>query len=99
MTRKDCCKGCKGPLLRSIQRFGRLGKRSTDTLSATATGGSQAGALRSGVPKQQKDPRCMYVSLDEACSHAGASAFRLVAGIYDCAGTHLLATSVSPPIR
>ena len=93
MTRKDCCKGCKGPLLRSVQRFGRLGKRSTDNLTTVADGSSAA------APKQQKDPRCMYVSLDEACTHVGASAFRLVAGIYDSAGTHLLATSVSPPIR
>ena len=41
----------------------------------------------------------MYVSLDEACTHVGASAFRIVAGVYDSAGTRLLATTVSPPIR
>ena len=41
----------------------------------------------------------MYLSLDEACTHVDASAFRLVAGIYNRAGTRLLATSVSPPIR
>lgn len=26
--RRDCCKGCQGNVLRSLQRFGRLGKRS-----------------------------------------------------------------------
>jgi hypothetical protein len=41
----------------------------------------------------------MYLSLDEACTHVDASAFRLVAGIYNRQGTRLLATSVSPPIR
>jgi hypothetical protein len=28
VTRRDCCKGCQGNVLRSLQRFGRLGKRS-----------------------------------------------------------------------
>ena len=41
----------------------------------------------------------MYLSFDEACTHVGASAFRLVAGIYDRKGARLLATTVSPPIR
>jgi hypothetical protein len=41
----------------------------------------------------------MYLSLDEACTHVNASAFRLVAGIYNRQGSRLLATSVSPPIR
>jgi hypothetical protein len=41
----------------------------------------------------------MYLSLDEACSHVSASAFRLVAGIYNRQGSRLLATSVSPLIR
>ena len=41
----------------------------------------------------------MYVSLDEACTHVGASAFRIVAGVYASAGTRLLATTISPRIR
>ncbi len=41
----------------------------------------------------------MYLSLDEACTHVDASAFRLVVGIYDEAGTKLLGTGVSPPVR
>ena len=41
----------------------------------------------------------MYLSLDEACTHVGATAFRLVAGIYNRQGSRLLGTAVSPPIR
>jgi len=59
-----------------------------------------------------KDARFMYLSLDEAVTHCGpaststkpskaattgARCFRLVCGAY--AGTELIATSVSPPIR
>ena len=46
-----------------------------------------------------QDPRYMYLSLDEACTHVDATAFRLVAGIYNRQGTRLLTTTVSPPIR
>ena len=46
-----------------------------------------------------QDPRYMYLSLDEACTHVDAAAFRLVAGIYNRQGTRLLTTAVSPPIR
>ena len=41
----------------------------------------------------------MYMSMDEACTHVGATAFRLVGGIYGSDGMRLLATTVSPPIR
>jgi hypothetical protein len=41
----------------------------------------------------------MYLSLDEACTHVDAAAFRLVAGVYNRQGTRLLATAVSPPVR
>jgi hypothetical protein len=46
-----------------------------------------------------QDPRYMYLSLDEACTHVDAPAFRLVAGVYNRQGSRLLATAVSPPIR
>jgi hypothetical protein len=51
------------------------------------------------MPPVAQDPRFMYLSLDEACTHVDAAAFRLVAGIYNRQGTRLLATSVSQPIR
>ncbi|KAL4855434.1 hypothetical protein ACK3TF_003975 [Chlorella vulgaris] len=102
VTRKDCCKGCEGRVLRSIQRFGRQGKgcRNGDTQPAPASAGDAAGSSAAAAPvSSKKDPRFMYLSLDEACTHVNASAFRLVAGIYNRQGTRLLATSVSPPIR
>ena len=46
-----------------------------------------------------QDPRFMYLSLDEACTHVDAAAFRLVIGIYDQSGSRLLGTGVSPPVR
>lgn len=41
----------------------------------------------------------MYVSIDEACTHVDAPAFRLLAAVYDAAGHRLLGSGVSPPIR
>ncbi|KAI3432722.1 hypothetical protein D9Q98_004264 [Chlorella vulgaris] len=104
VTRKDCCKCCEGRVLRSIQRFGRPGnaKRSRNgaTKPAVAPAGDAASGSTAVAPvASKKDPKCMYLSLDEACSHVNASAFRLVAGIYNRHGSRLLATSVSPPIR
>ena len=101
VSRQRCCKGCEGRVLRSIQRFGRLGKRrrgvSPPRKEAAA---AEAGARGAGAaPRRMKDPRCLYLAMDEACTHVGVGAFRLVAGIYDSRGSRLLATSVSPPIR
>ena len=50
-------------------------------------------------PPLQQDPRNIYLAIDEACTHVGAAAFRLLAGMYDISGERLLATAVSPPIR
>jgi hypothetical protein len=41
----------------------------------------------------------MYLSFDESCTHVNASAFRLVAGIYNRQGSRLLSTCVSQRIR
>ena len=41
----------------------------------------------------------MYVSIDEACTHVDAAAFRLVAAVYAGGGARLLSTAVSLPIR
>ncbi|EFN59768.1 expressed protein [Chlorella variabilis] len=106
VTRKHCCKGCEGRVLRSIQRFGRLGKRCRGGEAKAAPppepapidANGEAGAAPAGHGSR-KDPRYMYLSLDEACTHVDAAAFRLVAGIYNRQGTRLLTTAVSPPIR
>ncbi|KAL4855424.1 Mitogen-activated protein kinase kinase kinase 9 [Chlorella vulgaris] len=99
VTRKDCCKNCEGRVLRSIQRFGRQAKRCRNGATKPAAGDVAGGSAAAATVSSKKDPRFMYLSLDEACTHVSASAFRLVAGIYNRQGTRLLATSVSPPIR
>ena len=91
MGRDSCSKGCKGPLLRAIQRFGKLGKRAWNAPADDAPAGSS--------PANKKDPRYMYLSFDEAGTHVGARTFRLLAALHDASGSHLLATAVSPPIR
>ncbi|PRW39236.1 hypothetical protein C2E21_7108 [Chlorella sorokiniana] len=103
VTRQHCCKGCQGAVLRSIQRFGRVGPRQAKGPApeqpAEAAGGAQPAASSGRKQPARKDPRFMYLSLDEACTHVNARAFRLVAGIYNRQGSRLLGTAVSPPIR
>ena len=82
-----------------MQRFGQLGKRTLCSSQAVKAEPEAGASATSNAAPRKKDPRCMYLSLDEACTHVNASAFRLVAGIYDRQGTRLLATSVSPPVR
>jgi hypothetical protein len=91
VTRDQCRKGCTGPVLRSIQRFGRLGRRS----GAPPADGGASPVDRDRV----KEARFMYLSIDEAGTHVGARQFRLVVGAYDAAGAALLGSCVSPPIR
>ncbi|PSC68915.1 UDP pyrophosphate synthase [Micractinium conductrix] len=94
VVRQRCCKGCQGCILRSVKRFGRLGKRSwsddPEELDIPTV---------VSHPHEMKDPRNIYLAIDEACTHVGAAAFRLLAGVYDISGERLLATAVSPPIR
>ncbi|PRW45335.1 hypothetical protein C2E21_5855 [Chlorella sorokiniana] len=108
VTRQHCCKGCQGPVLRAIQRFGRVGSRQAKSAaagqlampgSAAASGAAQPTSPSGRKQPARKDPRFMYLSLDEACTHVNARAFRLVAGIYNRQGSRLLGTAVSPPIR
>ena len=91
--------------LLALQRFGKLGKRAGSGSGGSGGSGSMAPAdaaaavAAADAPSTTRDPRHMWLSLDEACTHVGAQAFRLVAGIYDGAGARLLGTAVSPPIR
>ncbi|KAL4418676.1 hypothetical protein ABPG77_010623 [Micractinium sp. CCAP 211/92] len=93
VTRRECCKGCQGCILRPIQRFGRLGKRQW------GEGQAEPAEPQEGPGTAMKEPKFMYVSIDEACTHVDAPAFRLLAAVYDKAGQRLLASGVSPPIR
>ena len=53
VTRGECCKGCQGPVLRSIQRFGRLGKRSAGDMPAAQLEGSRGGGGGGDAVKQK----------------------------------------------
>ncbi|KAL0023934.1 hypothetical protein WJX77_001603 [Trebouxia sp. C0004] len=91
ISRSACKKGCQGPVLRTLQRFGALGRRSN--------GPKGTSAEPETFSKKSKDCRFMYLSLDEAGTHVGAKTFRLIAGVYDKAGQELLGTACCPPIR
>lgn len=82
----DCWRrGCKGCILRQIQRLGKVGKRS---------------GLGVDEPiGRQKDSKRLYLAIDEACSHLNVKRFRLLVGIYDGADGEFLGSSISPPIR
>lgn len=86
VDRSACKKGCIGPVLRPIQRFGRVGKRS----------GPEAPKNQAG---QLKNYKYMYLSMDEAGTHVGGSRFRLIFCVYDESGSTMLGTTVSVPIR
>ena len=49
----------QGPILRPIQRLGKLGKRSNVPNAEAAD------------PNQTKDPKFVYLSIDECGSHVG----------------------------
>jgi len=95
VTRDECKKGCEGSVLRAIQRFGKLGKR-TGSNSSTPRTPHSSGLERSN--SSMKDSRFMYLSLDEAVTHVGCKCFRLVCGALDASG-ELIGTAVSLPIR
>ncbi|CAL8462410.1 g1943 [Coccomyxa elongata] len=88
VSRAQCKKGCQGPVLRSIQRFGRLGKRS----------GNVPPEARHSKDKI-KEAKYMYLSIDEAGTHVNVRRFRLLMGAYDQVGHQLLGSTCSAPIR
>ena len=90
MVTRTCCmreRRCEGPVLRAIQRFGKLGRHSTQP---AAVGGL----------KQAKN---LFVAIDEASNHVapfmGTTRFRLLIGIFEVGGRKLLGSTVSAPIR
>jgi hypothetical protein len=81
----------QGPVLRSIQRFGRLGKRS----------GNVPPEARSSKDKI-KEAKYMYLSIDEAGTHVNVRRFRcgllwLSSSGHSC--NHCLVISPSKAIR
>ncbi len=55
----------QGPILRPIQRFGRLSRRTDKKLAPQESGHDQP-----------KDLSCLYLSIDEATNHVGGTRFR-----------------------
>ena len=87
VTRSKCRKGCTGPVIRGLQRFGRMPRR-----GAAAVDGEDT----------WKEPRHLYIAIDEASTHVcprhETSKFRLLVAAYD--DKHqLLGTTVSSSIR
>lgn len=90
VDRTACQRNCSGPVLRAIQRFGRLGKRSWSGSPSPDTGDKTL--------HNMKDQRYMYLSFDEAGTHVGWKNFRLVAGAKTESGV-LLGSAASPSFR
>ena len=97
VNRGECKRGCEGPVMRAIQRFGKMGKRSGSNCNTPRSPATTGGRL-DRTNSNMKDSRYMYLSLDEAVTHVGCRCFRLVCGAFDANGL-LIGTSVSQPIR
>lgn len=91
VSRGACKRGCEGPTLRAIQRFGKLGKRSGATPSPSPR-------RLDRTSSNMKDSRYMYISLDEAVTHVGCRCFRLMSAAYNANG-EVIGADVSPPVR
>jgi hypothetical protein len=122
VSRAHCCRGCDAdvPLLAGIVRLGRVaappaaddahrsGRANRGTLAAAI--GDDASLLTAGSPRV-KDPRNLYVSIDEPAAHVapgpgGTRRFRLLLAVWahaagaDVAGPPgpLLGSALSQPI-
>ena len=87
VTRSKCRKGCIGSVIRGLQRFGKMPRR-----GAAALDGEDC----------WKEPRHLYIAIDEASTHVCArhetSNFRLLVAAYDDKD-RLIGTTVSSSIR
>ncbi|KAL0026118.1 hypothetical protein WJX79_001129 [Trebouxia sp. C0005] len=90
VTRSECSKGCQGPLLHTVRRYGSLGCRFTGPSTQVQTDSCFV---------KKKQNRYMYCAIDEAGSHVGSKSFRLVVGVYSQTGKDLLGSACSQPIR
>lgn len=87
VTRAKCRKSCKGPVIRGLQRFGRMPRRNASGLDGEDS---------------WKEPRHLYIAIDEASTHVcprhETSKFRLLVAAYDDKN-QLLGSTVSSSIR
>ena len=61
VSRDACKRGCKGPLLHSVQRYGPAGGKRSSSKGST---------------QEIKSAEHLYISVDEAASHVGVQHFR-----------------------
>jgi hypothetical protein len=96
VTRKFCKRGCKGPILRAIQRFGKLGKRCSEIWNSNYS-------KQDSSKESSKDHRFLFISIDEACTHVSQGdkkcRFRLLFSVEDAKTGESIGSAVSAPIR
>jgi hypothetical protein len=63
VTRSRCAKGCQGPILSAIQRFGKQGR------TQKGAPGASAPDANSNDRDKWKDARNLFISIDEASNH------------------------------
>ena len=85
----DCKKGCQGPVLRTLQRFGALGRRSNGPKGTLAE--------PEAVSKKSKDCRCLpAVSCNGRCLHVNNFSYTGLRETVYCMGEALVASSMDP---
>ena len=99
VSRDRCIKGCDGPILSAIQRFGKQG-RTQKSAAATA---AQTAPANPAADDKWKDSRNLFISIDEASNHVcpynKCKVFRLLFGVYTHDTNEFLGSGVSGPIR
>ena len=103
VVRERCVKGCEGPILSAIQRFGKQGRTQKSTASQKIQ--RTSAKVKPTAEDKWKDSRNLFISIDEASNHVcpygpnKCKVFRLLFGVYEQNTTKLLGSAVSGPIR
>ncbi len=103
VVRERCVKGCEGPILSAIQRFGKQGR--TQKSTASQKDSAHVAKVKPTAEDKWKDSRNLFISIDEASNHVcpygpnKCKVFRLLFGVYEQNTTKLLGSAVSGPIR
>lgn len=74
VTRGRCAKGCTGPILSAIQRFGKQGRtqKGAAVKEEDKAGAAKEPAAQTDVGDKWKDARNLFISIDEASNHVCA---------------------------
>ncbi|MCO5600436.1 hypothetical protein L7F22_054549 [Adiantum nelumboides] len=115
VTRSKCRKGCRGPVIRGLQRFGKMSRRvgNMNSLQSFAEQEGQEHVVNAvqissngnssfAVGDTWKEPRHLYIAIDEASTHVcprpQTCKFRLLVAAYDDQN-QLVGSAVSGCIR